>query len=47
MIIGLSYINVGFNVGDLQIFMKLVLIIHINVCTHVWYGMVCVWLVHN
>jgi hypothetical protein len=32
-------ITIGFNVGDLQLFMQLVLVIHINVCMHVWYGM--------
>jgi hypothetical protein len=40
MIINLFYTMVGFNVGDLQLFMQLVLVIHINACMHVWYGMV-------
>lgn len=40
MIIGLFYTTTRFNVGDLQLFMQLVLVIHINVCMHVWYGMV-------
>jgi len=39
MIIGLFNTTTRFNVGDLQLFMQLVLVIHINVCMHVWYGM--------
>jgi hypothetical protein len=39
MIIGLFYTIVGFNIGDLKLFMQLVLVIHINVCMHIWYGM--------
>ncbi len=41
MIIGLFYTIVGFNIGDLKLFMQLVLVIHINVCMHIWYGMLC------
>jgi hypothetical protein len=40
MIIGLFYITDGFNVGDLQLFMQLVLVIHINVCMYALYDMV-------